>query len=74
MPRFAFTDFPLGNPCGKPYDAVMQKRIVGIGLDLLQDARTPRTTVQTPFVWSDDQSWRENFMRTEFPGASSAER
>lgn len=72
VPRFVFTDFPLGNPCGKPYDAVMQKRIVGIGLDLLQDARTPRTTVQTPFVWSDDQSWRDNFMRIEFPGGSDA--
>ena len=63
VPRFVFTDFPLGNPCGKPYDVAMQTRIVGMALDLLETARHPRTTVQTPFVWSDDQSWRDNFMR-----------
>jgi len=63
VPRFVFTDFPLGNPCGKPYDAAMQRAIVGMGLDLLESARAPRTTVQTPYVWSEDQSWRDNFMR-----------
>ncbi len=65
VPRFVFTDFPLGNPCGKPYDAAMQRCIVGMGLDLLESARAPRTTVQTPFVWSEDQSWRDNYMRIE---------
>ncbi len=63
VPRFVFTDFPLGNPCGKPYDAAMQRAIVGSGLDLLESARAPRTTVQTPFVWSPDQSWRDEYMR-----------
>ena len=63
--RFVFTDFPLGNPCGKPYDAEMQRSIVGYGLDLLESARAPRTTVQTPFVWSEDQSWRARFMRVD---------
>ena len=23
--RFVFTDFPLGNPCGKPWDEEMQR-------------------------------------------------
>jgi hypothetical protein len=68
--RFLFTDFPLGNPCGKPYDVAMQRAIVGMALDLLEAARFPRTTVQTPFVWSDDQGWRDNFMRVE-PGPVS---
>ena len=70
VPRFVFTDFPLGNPCGKPYDAAMQRSIVGLGLDLLERAFVPRTTVQTPFVWSDDQSWRDNYMRIEPAGPS----
>jgi len=26
--RFIFTDFPLGNPCGKPWDVAMQRSIV----------------------------------------------
>ncbi len=62
VPRFIFTDFPLGNPCGKPYDAAMQRAIVAMGLDLLESARAPRSTVQSPFVWSADQSWRDNYM------------
>jgi len=68
VPRFVFTDFPLGNPCGKPYDAAMQRAIVGLGLDLLETAVAPRTTVQTPFVWSTDQSWRDDYMRIESAG------
>ena len=63
VPRFVFTDFPLGNPCGKPWDADMQRAIVSLGLDLLERAFAPRTTVQTPFVWSEDQSWRDEYMR-----------
>jgi D-proline reductase (dithiol) PrdB len=67
VPRFVFTDFPLGNPCGRPYDAEMQRSVVGYGLDLLESARHPRTTVQTPFVWSDDHSWRDRYMEVRDP-------
>ena len=62
--RFVFTDFPLGNPCGKPGDAEMQSSIVGIALDLLERAWMPRTTIQTPYQWDNDE-WRENFMRVD---------
>ncbi|MFH1078811.1 MAG: hypothetical protein V1766_00880 [Pseudomonadota bacterium] len=62
--RFLFTDFPLGNPCGKPWDAVMQRSIVGSALDLLERAWMPRTTVQTPFRWANDL-WREAYMRVD---------
>ncbi len=62
VPRFVFVDFPLGNPCGKPYDVEMQRSIVGLGLDLLERAFVPRTTVQAPFVWDDDGGWRDRFM------------
>ncbi len=64
VPRFVFTDFPLGNPCGKPWDVSMQRSIVGIALDLLAQAFMPRTTVQTPFAWGDD-AWRDAFMRID---------
>ena len=64
MARFLFTDFPLGNPCGKPWDAAMQMSIVGSALDLLEKAWMPRTTVQTPFHW-DNEDWRDNFMRVD---------
>jgi D-proline reductase (dithiol) PrdB len=62
--RFVFTDFPLGNPCGKPWDAVMQRSIVGSALTLLDLAWMPRTTVQTPFHWDSD-AWRDAFMRVD---------
>jgi hypothetical protein len=63
VPRFLFTDLPLGNSCGKPWDVEMQRRIVGHALDLLESATGPRTTVQAPFIWSEDSSWRERYAR-----------
>ena len=63
VPRFLFTDFPLGNPCGKPYDPVMQHAVVGLALELLESARQPRTTVQAPFQWDSIGEWRLTYMR-----------
>ena len=58
VPRFVFSDFPLGNPCGRPFDVAMQHTILDIALGVLESARYPRTTVQTPFVWDTDHSWK----------------
>ena len=63
--RFLFCDFPLGNPCGKPYDTAMQRAIVGMALDLLELAWAPRTTVQAPFAWGTDEGWRANYARVD---------
>ncbi len=71
VPRFLFTDFPLGNPCGKPDDRSMQRELVGHALDLLETARLPRTTVQTPYVWDEDDSWKARYARVD---AAEAER
>ena len=62
--RFVFTDFPLGNPCGKPWNQEMQRSIVGSALDLLERAWMPRTTIQTPFHWEDNM-WRDAFLRVD---------
>lgn len=62
VPRFCFTDFPLGNPCGKPDDVDMQRSIVGAALDLVETATMPMTTVQTPHRWDETGAWRTNFM------------
>jgi hypothetical protein len=61
---FLFTDFPLGNPFGKPWDKEMQSSIIDMALALLQYAWQGRTTVQTPFTWSEDEKWRKIFMHT----------
>ena len=63
--RFVFNDFPLGNPYGKPEDRAMQQATLGHALDLLESARLPRTTVQTPFRWSQDESWRAVYARVD---------
>jgi hypothetical protein len=42
---------------------MMQRAIVGIALDLLETARHPRTTVQTPFQWDTTGDWRTTYMR-----------
>lgn len=62
VPRFLFTDFPLGNPVGKPGDSAMQQTILGMALELLESARFPRTTVQAPFVWAETDEWRQSYM------------
>lgn len=64
VPRFVFTDFPLGNPCGAPGNREMQHAIVGMALDLLETAKFPGTTVKTPFRWGVD-NWRSDFMRVD---------
>lgn len=59
VPRFVFSDFPLGNPTGKPYDLDMQRAVLSLGLDLLVSASAPGTTVVTPYEWSADHSWKD---------------
>ena len=63
--RFLFSDFPLGNPCGVPYDRGMQRAAIGHALDLIESATLPRTTVQSPFRWSDDDSWKDRYARVD---------
>lgn len=58
VPRYLFTDFPLGNPCGPPYDRTAQAAIAAQALDLLESATGPRTTVQAPQVWPGGEGWR----------------
>lgn len=60
-PRFVFTDFPLGNPCGHPWARDMQREIVRSALDLLVTATAPRTTLMAPFAWKDDPGWRARY-------------
>ena len=62
VPRFLFTDFPLGNPCGKPYDTQMQQSTVSHCFDVLEEVATPGLTVASPFQWDDDETWRDRYL------------
>ncbi len=61
--RFAFSDFPLGNPCGHPWRTDMQREIVAGALRLLETATGPRTTVRSPYEWKPDPDWRARYNR-----------
>ena len=61
VPRFVFSDFPLGNAAGRPFDEDSQRATLALALDLLASARAPRTTVRSPLAWSDDPGWKADF-------------
>ena len=63
--RFLFSDFPLGNSAGKPGDVESQRGLVAMALELLDTASAPRTTVQSPYLWAEDPSWKEDFYRLD---------
>jgi hypothetical protein len=67
VPRFVFTDFPLGNPCGRPFDTAMQREIIETGLRLLETAKASAPTLVTPYVWSDDDGWKRRIFTKEQP-------
>lgn len=61
VPRFLFSDFPLGNSAGKPHDALSQAFTLELALKVLETAPAARTTVQSPLRWSDDASWKLDY-------------
>ena len=63
VPRFVFTDFPLGNPCGQPWQRDMQRTVISMALELLEQTSAPRTTVEAPFTWWDTDNWRARYNR-----------
>ena len=67
VPRFLFVDFPLGNPCGKPWDVLMQQALIREAFDLLEKSWQPRTTVQASFAWTSDENnlWRNRYMNVD---------
>ena len=60
VPRFLFVDFPLGNPCGKPWDTAMQSRIMSHVIEFFATADAP-TTQYSPELWGSDE-WRQRYM------------
>jgi D-proline reductase (dithiol) PrdB len=61
VPRFLFSDFPLGNAAGRPKAPESQAFTLELALRLLESAPAPRTTVQSPLRWSADPSWKLDY-------------
>ncbi len=61
VPRFLFSDFPLGNSAGRPNDIASQTLILDLALKMLESAPGPRTTIQSPLRWSSDPAWKLDY-------------
>jgi D-proline reductase (dithiol) PrdB len=65
VPRFLFSDFPLGNAAGKPHDPESQRQTLLLALRLLDTAPVARTTIQSPQRWSSDPDWKLDYSNPE---------
>ena len=61
VPRFLWSDFPLGNSAGRPFDIQSQAETLELALRVLETAPAARTTVQSPQRFTDDAEWKKDF-------------
>ena len=62
VPRFLFSDFPLGNSAGRPFDVESQAQTLELALRVLETAPGARTTVQSPLRWNADAKWKLDYL------------
>lgn len=62
VPRFVFSDLPLGNAAARPHDAASQDSTLALALGLLDHAFAPRTTVQNPLRWNGRADWKDHVL------------
>ena len=67
VPRYVFTDLPLGNPLGPPDDVATQRRVLRAALTLTDRAWLPRTSVVVDVDWPGDPDWRDTYMSLDDP-------
>jgi hypothetical protein len=65
VPRFLFSDFPLGNAAGRPNDHQSQSFTLELALRLLESAPAPRTTLQSRLRWSSDPAWKLDYSNVD---------
>src|SRR5947207_2393256 len=65
VPRFLFSDFPLGNSAGRPRDRESQAFTLELALRLLESAPAARTTVHSALRWSGDVGWKLDYCNPE---------
>lgn len=61
VPRFLFSDFPLGNAAGIPHDPTAQDATFELALRTLESAPAARTTVTNPLTWPGPRGWRLDY-------------
>lgn len=66
-PRLVFTNYPLGNPAGRPHDRENQREILRTGFRLLETATAAGEIVDMPFRWSENTDWMRLIFSEEQP-------
>ena len=61
VPRLLFSDLPLGNAAGLPHDPDSQNLVTQLAVVLLAEATAPRTTRQSPLIWSGAPDWKKDY-------------
>ncbi|MGE3872360.1 MAG: glycine reductase [Parvibaculaceae bacterium] len=74
VPRFLFSDFPLGNSAGRPFDQVSQDFTLRLALQLLEAAPAARTTVQSSLRWSSSAEWKLDYCNIALLSADEIKR
>jgi len=69
VPRFLFSDFPLGNAAGRPHDIASQEATLRLALQLLCEAKVSQTTWQSPQRWSDTDAWKADYANPDLLSA-----
>ena len=65
VPRFLWSDFPLGNSAGKPFDVDSQAETLELALGLFETAQNPGHTLASEQRWSDNDDWQLDFMNID---------
>ena len=61
VPRLLFSDLPLGNAAGLPHNPDSQNLVTQLAVVLLAEAPAPRTTRQSPLIWSGAADWKKDY-------------
>jgi hypothetical protein len=64
-PRAAFLDFPLGYTTGKPHQPQLQQEILTEALRAFASLDEPGSIQTLPFVWDEEQSWKNEVFRQD---------
>ena len=65
VPRFWFSNFPLGHSAGKPHDSTSQDQTLLGALSMFDQTKTAPTTITSPQRWAADDAWEADFMRID---------
>ena len=73
VPRFLWSNFPLGHSAGKPFDASSQDDTLAQALNLFNQAGEPIAT-RNPSRWADSDAWQSDFMSIDSLSPEQLER